>query len=38
MQKGLKESNLMPLSLSIQMAKTADEILRQGGIVYPTAI
>lgn len=34
-QKGLKESELMPLSLSIQMAEVADEILRQGGVIYP---
>lgn len=34
-QKGLKESELMPLSLSIQMAEAADEILRQGGVIYP---
>lgn len=37
-QMGLKESKLMPLSLSIQMAKAADEILRQGGVIYPSAI
>jgi len=35
MQDGLKESRLMPHSLSLWMAETADEILRQGGIVYP---
>lgn len=35
MTKGLTESPLMPHSLSLLMAETADEILRQGGIVYP---
>ncbi len=34
-QGGLKESNLMPHELSLLMAETADEILRQCGIVYP---
>jgi predicted dehydrogenase len=38
LQRGLKESELMPLSLSIQMAKVADEILQQAGVFYPTAI
>ena len=38
MQKGLKESELMPFDLSISMADVADEILRQGGVVYPEAI
>ena len=35
MQNGLKESSLMPHDLSLWMAGTADEILSQGGIVYP---
>jgi predicted dehydrogenase len=35
LQKGLKESPMMPYSLSLWMAETADEILRQGGVVYP---
>ena len=38
LQRGLKESEIMPLSLSIQMAKVADEILQQAGVFYPTAI
>jgi predicted dehydrogenase len=38
LQKNLKESPLMPLSLSLTMAETADEILRQGNVVYPTGI
>lgn len=37
-QMGLKESKLMPLSLSIQMAKAADEILKQSGVIYPSTI
>ena len=35
MQDGLKESSLLSHDLSLSMAETADEILRQGGIVYP---
>ena len=35
MQDGLKESSLLSHDLSLTMAETADEILRQGGIVYP---
>jgi predicted dehydrogenase len=35
LQQGLTESSLMPHQLSLWMAETADEILRQGGIVYP---
>jgi len=38
LQRGLKESELMPLSLSIQMAEVADEILQQAGVIYPTTI
>jgi predicted dehydrogenase len=34
-QNGLKESNLMSHDLSLWMAETADEILRQCGIAYP---
>jgi predicted dehydrogenase len=35
LQNGLKESPLMSFALSLLMAETADEILRQGGVVYP---
>jgi predicted dehydrogenase len=35
LQNRLKESDLMPHELSLWMAETADEILKQCGIVYP---
>lgn len=34
MQSGLKQSDLLPLDFSLLMARTADEILGQCGVVY----
>lgn len=37
MLRGFKESNLMPLELSLRMAQVADEIIRQAGVIYPNS-